>query len=188
MSAFTYLDNDIKLQYLDLVCTDKDTSFLNKYLELPEIKRLAGITQFCGGDYTNIHDSILAHFTRLDHSLIVAKMTYHFTGSKTQAITALYHDVLTPAFAHANDFRKGDTLRQESSETNEYKTFVPTKNLSEYLREDKLTLENILNIRKYTVLENKKPKLCTDRLDGVIHTNLIWRPYWNINDVAHIYI
>jgi hypothetical protein len=187
MSAFAYLDNDIKLQYLDLVCTDRDTSFLYKYLFLPELKRLGGIMQFCSCDNTNIHNSIIAYFTRLDHSLVVAEMTYHFTGSKAQAIAALFHDVLTPAFAHANDFRKGDTLNQTSSETNKYKTFTFTKELIEYLKEDGLTPNNILSIKKYPILENNKPKLCTDRLDGVIHTNLIWRPYWEVSDVENIY-
>lgn len=187
MSAITYFDNDIKLQYRDIVCEDRNTSFLNKYLELPELRRLNNIHQFCGCDYTNIHDSIISEYTRLDHSLVVSKMTYHFTKNKKASIAALFHDVLTPAFAHANDFRKGDAKNQESSETNEYNTFTISKELIEYLNKDGISIEDIFNIEKYPILENSSPKLCTDRLDGVIHTNLIWRPYWSITDIRRIY-
>jgi hypothetical protein len=114
-------------------------------------------------------------------------MGYHFTDSKAQAVAALYHDRLSPAFRHSNDFRKGDALNQASSETNKYKTFIVTKELIECLKEDGLTPKDILNIKKYPILENEKPNLCTDRLDGIIHTNLIWRPYWDIFDVKNIY-
>jgi HD superfamily phosphohydrolase len=173
MSSIIYYDNDIKLQYRDLVCTDKDTSFLNKYLELPVLKRLGHIHQFCGCDNTNIHDSIISEYTRLDHSVIVAKMTYHFTNNKTQAVAALFHDVLTPAFAHTNDFRKGDAKNQKSSETNYSLQFIA--DILQSLIDEKIITE-----------EDIHKNLSEDDIENIILNSRLKEVWKKFNDSQNI--
>ena len=47
-------------------------------------------------------------------------------------------------------------------------------------------LKDITNFKKYTIVDNDRPKLCTDRLDGLILTALFCPKAININDVEKI--
>jgi len=68
-------------QYLELFIDDEYPNFIDKYLTTDTLNRLKNVTQFCGCDYTKLY-SPLFKYTRFDHSLIVAHMTWHFTHNK----------------------------------------------------------------------------------------------------------
>ena len=160
--------------------------FLDKYIDSLELQRLSTIGQFCGCDYTKLYN-IKYWYSRLDHSIVTALMAWNFTKDKKQTIAALFHDLGTPAFSHCIDYLLGDTTKQETSERDIADFISNSDKLKEYLELDDTTIEDIISLEKYTVLENKKPKLCVDRLEGVLHTGLIWRQFWQLEDIRSIY-
>ena len=160
--------------------------FIDKYINAQDLKRLSDIGQFCGCDYTKLFN-VKYWYSRLDHSIICALMTWNFTKDKKQTLAALFHDLGTPAFSHCVDFLLGDYLNQESAEINIGKIISESETLTSYLEDDNITVEDVSYLEKYTILENKKPKLCIDRLDGVFHTGLIWKQFWSLDDIKYIY-
>lgn len=172
-------------RYQQIFC-QKDMSFLKPYLSLPSLNRLKTIDQFCGCYYTNLHPNIRFFYSRFNHSITTSLMTYHFTNSKKQALAALFHDINTPAFSHTIDYLLNDRFEQNSSEklVNNLENDLE---LTTLLAKDGLTKNDISNLKKYPVVENEKPKLCVDRLDGVLHTGYIWQNFWSLNDIKTIY-
>jgi len=161
-------------------------SFLDKYLSTKTLNRLKHITQFCGCDYTRLYSPLFL-YTRFDHSLTVAHMTWHFTHDKKETIVALLHDVGTPCFAHCIDCVFGDYINQESSEKNIVDILKQDKTILECLKEDGVSLDDIEDLSNYHILENKSPKLCTDRLDGVLHTCYIWLHTHTLEQIKEVY-
>ena len=94
-------------KYLSIFIDQEYPDFIDKYLQTKTLNRLKYITQFCGCDYTNLYSPRFL-YSRFDHSLVVAHMTWHFTKNKKETIVALLHDVGTPCFAHCIDYFFGD--------------------------------------------------------------------------------
>lgn len=172
--------------YLKLFMDKEYPKFIDKYLKTKTLERLKHITQFCGCDYTKLYSPLFL-YTRFDHSLVVAHMTWHFTHDKKETIVALLHDVGTPCFAHAIDYVFGDYLNQESSEKKITEIIKLDQELVTYLQEDGVSLNDLENFSHYPILENKSPKLCTDRLDGVLHTCFIWLHTHYLEQIKEIY-
>lgn len=173
-------------EYLKIFVDSEYPHFLDKYLHVPTLNRIRHITQFCGSDYTKLYAPRFT-FTRYDHSLVVAHMTWHFTHDKTATIAALLHDAATPCFAHVIDHALGDRINQESSEKDLSDILATDEELLKYLDMDEITLGDLSDLKRYPILENKSPKLCTDRLDGVLHTTYIWLNRGTLEDVKRIY-
>ena len=166
---------------------DKDYPyFLDKYLKVKTLKRLKYITQFCGCDYTKLYSPRFL-FTRYDHSLVVAHMVWHFTHDKKATIAALFHDVGTPCFAHTIDLVMGDYINQESSEKNIVDLINADNKLKGLLELDDIAVEDLYDLTKYPILENKSPRLCADRLDGILHTCYIWLHTHTLKEIKEVY-
>ena len=172
--------------YLNLFIDDDYPNFIDKYLDTKTLNRIKGVTQFCGCDYTKLYSPLFL-YTRFDHSLIVAHMTWHFTHDKIQTIAALLHDVGTPCFAHCIDYVFGDYMNQESSEKAITDIIRQDKQLMFYLNEDGVTLNNLAKLEQFPILENNSPQLCTDRLDGVLHTCYIWLHTHSLKQIKQVY-
>ncbi len=173
-------------EYLNIFIDEDYPKFIDKYLNTKTLERLKHITQFCGCDYTQLYSPLFL-YTRFDHSLVVANMTWHFTHNKKETVAALLHDIGTPCFAHSIDYVFGDYLNQESSEKNIIDIIKKDEELYDYLKDDKITLEDLNCLDNYDILENKSPKLCTDRLDGVLHTCYIWLHTHSLDDIKKVY-
>ena len=173
-------------EYLQLFIDEEYPYFIDKYLDTKTLNRLKYVTQFCGCDYTDLYSPLFL-YTRYDHSLVVAHMTWHFTHNKKETIAALLHDVGTPCFAHCIDYVFGDYLKQETSEKKITDIIKQDKDLLMYLEEDNVFLEDLESLKNYPILENKSPKLCTDRLDGVLHTCYIWLHTNSLEEIMKIY-
>ena len=173
-------------KYLNIFIDDEYPTFLDKYLITDTLKRLKHITQFCGCDYTKLYSPLFT-YTRFDHSLVVAHMTWHFTHDKKETLIALLHDIGTPCFAHCIDYVFNDYINQESSEKSIIEIIKKDKQLQEFLNEDNLTIEDFNDYLKSQILENKSPKLCTDRLDGVLHTCYIWLHTHSLEQIKEVY-
>ena len=179
------MNEEINL-YHDILCNKDYPFFIDKYINTDELQRLKYIGTFCGGDYTDICN-IKYYYSRLDHSISVALMTWNFTKDKTETLLALFHDLGTPCFSHCIDYLLGDSQNQESSEKDIFEIIKNNKEIQKYLREDDVNLENIFNLDNYTILEQSKPHLCSDRLDGILSTNLIWLQTCTIEEIKQIY-
>ena len=173
-------------QYINLFIDKSYPDFIDKYLTTKTLTRLKYITQFCGCDYTKLYSPLFL-YTRFDHSLVVAHMTWHFTHDKKETIVALLHDVGTPCFAHCIDYVFGDYVNQESSERKISDIVRQDKEILEFLKEDDISLANLDDLSNFHILENKSPQLCTDRLDGVLHTCYIWLHTHSLEQIKEVY-
>ncbi|MBP3630585.1 MAG: hypothetical protein J6J23_03750 [Clostridia bacterium] len=172
--------------YFDTLCDGKYPKFIDKYLECDEFKRLDRVGMFCGCDYTSLFTPRF-WYSRLDHSISTALMTYHFTGNKQQTILALFHDLGTPAFSHCVDFMLGDAKNQSKSEKSVKDVVFSSDKLKNMLLKDKVPLDIFDDYESYPVVENKKPKVCVDRLDGIFSLCLILMHTHSLEQISEVY-
>lgn len=172
-------------EYLKLFIDDEYPYFIDKYLNTKTLMRIKYVTQFCGSDYTNLYNPLFL-YTRYIHSIVVAHITWHFTHDKCATIAALLHDVGTPCFAHTIDYVFGDFIKQESSEKNIIDLIKEDQELMEYLQEDGISLDDLQDLKRYSILEQSVPNLCADRLDGVLHTCYIWIHTHSLEEIRNV--
>ena len=149
--------------------------FLDRYLYTPCLLRLKKVNYFCGMD--NASKEIYPFkekITRYDHSLSTALLTWKLTENVEATIAALFHDASTPCFSHVIDYMNKDYIVQESTEKFQEKILKKDLYLNNLLKKDKINIDNIINFKKHTIVDNNRPKLCADRLDGIILTGISW--------------
>ena len=163
---------------------DNIPSFLEKYLNVPSIKRLKGIGYFCGMDFASkdIYN-FPEYISRFDHSLTVALMIHKLTGDKKATLAGLFHDIATPCFSHVIDYMNGDFKNQESTEEYTEKIILGDKELLSCLEEDNIDVSDIIDFKKYSVVDLDRPCLCSDRLDGIILTAMGWTKNISKDDI-----
>lgn len=173
--------------YLDLLEYEKRPEFLDKYLNVPCLKRLKKVGYFCGMDYASkdIYD-FKEYITRFDHSLTVALLTWKCTKDRKATLAGLFHDVATPCFSHVIDYMNKDYENQESTEEYTGEILKNDTYLNKCLQEDNIGIEDIINFKKYNIVDNNRPKLCADRLDGVILTGISWTKNVNYDDIKNV--
>lgn len=174
-------------EYLEILKYDKLPNFFDKYFNVPSLIRLKNIGYFCGMDYASkeIYD-FSGYVSRYDHSLTVALITWMCTKDKRTTLAALFHDISTPCFSHVIDYMNKDYEVQESTEQYTKEILNNDKYLLKCLKEDDILLEDIIDFKKYTIVDINRPKLCADRLDGVILTGLFWTKNLTIENVKDI--
>lgn len=173
--------------YYESINNKEIPEFLLKYLNCPSILRLKNIGYFCGMDYASkdIYD-FGEYISRFDHSLDVALITYKYTKNKEATIAGLCHDIATPCFSHVIDYMNKDYSTQESTEKLTDVIIKNDKKLLDCLKEDEINPDDIIDFKKYTIVDNDRPKLCADRIDGVILTGLFWTKNISKNDIDMI--
>ena len=154
------MQNNLLGFYLDILEYSKRPEFLNKYLDTPCLARLRKVGYFCGMDYAskNIYD-FKEYITRYDHSLTVALLTWKCTKDK---------------------------INQESTEEYTEKILKNDTYLNKCLKEDNIKIEDIINFKQYNIVDNNRPKVCADRLDGVILTGISWIKNIDYEDIENI--
>ena len=161
--------------YLNKLEYSNKPEFLNKYLNVPCLKRLKKICYFCGMDYASKHIyNFKEKITRYDHSLTVALLTWKCTRDKKATLAGLFHDIATPCFSHVIDYMNKDYANQESTEENTEKILKNDTYLRKCLKEDDIEIEDIIDFKQYNIVDNNLHKVCADRLDGVILTGIAW--------------
>ena len=150
-------------------------SFITPYLSVPELVRLKNIDYFCGMRFASKEIYNFKYdMSRFDHSLTTSLITWHLTKDKDQTIAALFHDIATPCFSHVIDYVNNDYITQESTESKTKDILLNSKLLLSLLKNDGVDIYNIINYKQYSIVDNDRPKLCADRLDGVIRNSLSW--------------
>lgn len=141
-------------------------AFLSKFAGTPPVLRLKEVGMNCGCEYTNFpRFAHIGPYSRYDHSLGVALIVWHFTGSREQALAGLFHDIDTPVFAHVVDFLNGDHLHQESTESGTEERIAASPELCGLLAEYGLTVAQVADYHQYPIADNPSPALSADRLE-----------------------
>jgi hypothetical protein len=101
-------------------------------------------------------------------------------------LAGLFHDIATPCFSHVIDYMNKDYEKQESTE--EYTEIIlkRDKYLLKCLKEDNIDVEDIINFKRYTIVDNERPKVCADRIDGVVLTGIGWTKNIQKEDIKNI--
>ncbi|AHB40992.1 hypothetical protein P148_SR1C00001G0185 [candidate division SR1 bacterium RAAC1_SR1_1] len=146
------------------VYTKERPAFLLPFLESKTMQRLSDISQACGTDYCKFYNYKFKQ-SRLDHSLGVALIIWHFTKDQTQTLAGLFHDVSHSVFSHVGDYLMGDTENQESSEQHTTKLLSEDEVIMRELEKLGIALEDVDDYTKYTIADNPGPKLSADRLE-----------------------
>ena len=160
--------------------------FLDRYLELPCLKRLAGIGLLCGTDWTKLYKNQF-YYSRLDHSVGVALIIWHFTHDKKQTLAGLFHDISTSVFSHVSDFRKGDALTQTVTEEGTSDILHSDPLLTQLLAQDGLTPADIENYHLYPVADNEIPQLSADRLEYMFPSGMALDGSWDLPSIERAY-
>jgi len=180
--GFMYLE-----YYLNLLGYNNMPEFLIKYLSVPSLVRLKKVGYFCGMDYASkdIYN-FREYISRFDHSLTVCLLTYKLTKNKKMALAGLFHDIATPCFSHVIDYMNKDYENQESTEEKTEEILTNDEYLRQCLMKDKINILDIIDFKKYTIVDNDRPKLCADRLDGVILTGIGWTKNITLDEIKMI--
>ena len=173
--------------YKELLNYNQIPDFLDKYLEAKSLLRLKKVGYFCGMDYASrsIYD-FSTYISRFDHSLTVALLVYKLTHDKLFTLQGLFHDLGTPVFSHVIDYMNEDYEEQESTEKEISDVIKSDEYLLKCFIEDNVDVEDIINFKKCSIVDNKRPKLCADRLDGIILTGIGWTKNINKEDIFEI--
>lgn len=173
--------------YITLLGYPNIPEFLNKYLTLPSLNRLKDVGYFCGMDYasSNIYN-FKEYISRYMHSLSTSLLVYYLTKDKRYTLQALFHDISTPVFSHVIDYMNKDYIYQETTEEFTELILKSDKKLLEYLELDKIPLDNLVNFKFSTIVDSPRPKMCADRLDGIILNGLYWTKTLNEKDIFNI--
>ncbi len=167
--------------------------FLKKYLTLNILLRLKDISLLCGMDYASKSAYDFNFFiSRYDHSINVAMITWRLTHDKKATLAALFHDVASPVFSHVIDYMNGDFLNQESTEEKTAEILRNSRELLLMLEIDNISVEDIIDFKKYPIVDSKRPKMCADRLDNIISVGMTWVKNFNYLDakeaIDNIYV
>ena len=174
-------------EYRDILCPKNDyPDFLDRYIALPLMQRLSGIGLLCGTDWTSLYKNRF-FYSRLDHSIGVALIVWHFTHDKAQTIAGLLHDISTPVFSHVSDFRKGDALTQTATEEPTARIIRGDAELGRLLAEDGLTASQVEDYHIYPVADNEIPQLSADRLEYMFPSGMALDDSWMMEEIERCY-
>ena len=136
------------------------------FAQTQPMRRLQSVGMNCGCEYTAcpIYKA-RPQYTRYQHSLGAAAIVWHFTQDAAQSLSALFHDIATPVFAHVVDFLNGDHLMQESTEAPTHAILAGDEQIQALLRALRLMTADVDDYHRYPIADNDSPRLSSDRLE-----------------------
>lgn len=163
----------------------QEPDFLLPFFESSALQRLAFVGQTCGTEYCKYYKYRLVH-SRLDHSLGVASIIWHFTQDPKQTLAGLFHDISHTVFSHAGDFFLGDAKNHESSEQYTQELIEQDEIIRKELKNLNIPLEEVNDYTRYPIADNPGPQLSADRLEYTL-TNLYALRGVNLEEIKKIY-
>ncbi len=183
---FENLDEQIK-QYFNIL-SPEIPSFLEEYIETPEMQKQAGISVSCGTYYSKLFPEIKMWYSSLDHSVAVALIIWNFTKDQKQTLAGLFHDIATPAFKHTIDFMNGDYEKQESTEELTTQIINNSKEIMKLLNRDNIKIDEVNDYHKYPIADNDTPQLSSDRLEYTLSNGFgVRKQLWDLDKIKQIY-
>lgn len=169
------------------IYSEEVPDFLIRLAQSDAMQRLRGVGMNCGCEYVALHtDDMCRRYTRLEHSVGVALIIWHFTHDVQQTIAGLFHDISTPAFAHVVDFMNGDHLTQESTEARTAEMIDRSPEIQAVLVEWGLHTADVCDYHRYPIADNASPQLSADRLEYTFG-NFIQYGVCDADDIARFY-
>ena len=170
-------------EYQELLKKKTNFNNITTYLDDPYLQRLKDVGYFCGMDYASkdIYQ-FREYISRYDHSINVALITSLFTDDKNTILAGLYHDIATPCFSHVIDYMNKDYIKQESTE--DLTSYILEKDT--FLKDNNININEISNFKKYSIVDNERPYLCADRIDGIILNSIGWTKNIDLLDIYQI--
>jgi hypothetical protein len=138
------------------------------------VQRLKGINQ--GGPLVLLDPT---HFlskyktTRFDHSIGVYILLKKLNASLEEQIAGLLHDISHMVFSHATDFLFDRGMQQNYHELFHEKIILDSE-IPSILKDHNIDVKDILDERKFPLLERKLPDLCADRIDYFLRDMCIY--------------
>lgn len=160
---------------------------IKKYFEVYSLERLKFIGYFCGMDYASKKIYKFDEYvSRYDHSITTSLITYKYTKEIIPTLAALFHDISTPCFSHVIDYMNKDYEIQESTEEKTKEIILNDTSLIKLLNDDNINPKDIIDFKRYSIVDLDRPKMCADRLDGIILTALFWTKSMGLYDAKYI--
>ena len=164
------------------------TNKIDKYFDTITFKRLKGKGLFCGMDFVNLEClKPNEYYSRFDHSRNVAYSAWKLSEDLPTTLAGAFHDVGSLSFAHVNSFKKNEGLTQEHDELSIESVLKEDKELLSMLEEDNIKLDDVINAKKYPLIDKSIPALCLDRVDGILATCLFFAKTHSFDDVESLY-
>ena len=160
--------------------------WLNDYIDTKEMLNQQYIGTACGTIYSDLYENQF-FYSNLDHSIGVSLIVWHFTHDKKQTLSALFHDIATPAFKHSIDFLNDDYMKQESTESHTAEVLTNSEEITKLLKRDNISLEEIINYHVYPIADNDTPKLSADRLENSLSGCLLRYDLAGLEKIQQIY-
>lgn len=165
----------------------EEATFLEKYRDLDILKRLKNVSRLCGMEYASSHAYNFAFsISRYEHSLATAKLVYKCSKDKSATLAALFHDIATPVFSHVIDYMNRDYLLQESTEKKTYEILNKSPEVKRLLQSDNVDIADVINFKKYSIVDLPRPCLCADRIDNIISDGMTWLNVLSFQDAKEI--
>lgn len=124
------------------------------------VQRLKGISQFGLPDHLFNRDG----FSRYEHCVGVMLLLRMHGASIEEQAAGLLHDVSHTAFSHVIDF-VFDSAKDEDFQDRNHDAYIRRTDLPAILEKHGMTVEQVTDYHRYTLLEQDAPALCADRLD-----------------------
>lgn len=160
------------MRYIDKVYGQHNINepILVELIDSRPIQRLRGLAQF------GIPDRFyhLNGFSRFEHSLGVMILLKILGADLKEQIAGLLHDVSHTAFSHVFDWVVGDMENEDFQSGNRHKTYIIKSEISNILKRYSFNIDEISDIKKFSLLEQKIPRLCADRIDYVLREFPLW--------------
>lgn len=129
-------------------------------IESQAVQRLKGIAQFGLPDYLFYRDG----FTRYEHCVGVMLLLRKFGATLEEQVAGLLHDVSHTAFSHVIDFVFEHTKDEDFQDRN-HEAYIRRTDIPAILEKHGMTVEQVSDYHRYTLLEQDAPALCADRID-----------------------
>ena len=155
-----------KIYKLHKIYSSDMPDFIKELVETKEMQRIKLVGQNCGRDYiSESMQEFKYNYSRLDHSIGVGLIVWHFTKDAKQSISALFHDIATPTFSHVIDYYNNDEARQTSTEKGTTRIIRNSLEINKILEKYDIKVEDVLDYSRYPIADNNTPKLSADRLE-----------------------
>ena len=167
---------------------ENSTNVIDKYFETDTLKRLKGKGLFCGMDFVSIESlKPNEYYSRFDHSRNIAYTAWKLSGDLPTTLAGAFHDVGSLSFAHVNSFKKNEGLTQENDELSVESVIKKDEKLLSMLEEDGIKLEDVINAKRYPLIDKSIPALCLDRVDGILATCLFFAKTHSFKQIKNLY-
>lgn len=144
-------------QELDPVSVDINNS--QTHQRLSRIRQYGGPTEW----------GFFKSFPRIDHANGTMMLTKSLGGPRLECIAAQIHDENHAPFSHLWDYvvHRNDRAkaRKEDHQDQNFAAFIMSSEIPEILSDHGLNVADILDLKKFPILERPGPALCADRVD-----------------------